>query len=284
MRNDCKEFLEDYISKHIYGKNADYDFYTLFKLYSAYEISCPQDITRAVDEFSDFLTSWGGTIFNSNVKDAPRLMKYSAKALHMLLESPLTTHQECFVKIIKDIAPYKKNTKILDVGAGLYPKASIKLANDFNSLTAIDVQFLLSGASMQAMNISSIEQHFDINTQIQEYDFIIGRRPCGAIEDIVKVCTKFQKPYFIELCNCCLPQPPFQGDENWGWEDVLPCHDPHITFSYPYAYNIGGKDIEPIIHKHTHKMFQKSPPQHVGMRLRKIISQHNADEEKENIT
>lgn len=240
MTNDCRLFLEDYISKHIYGKLRDYDFYKLFKLYSAYEITCPADTTKAVDEFYDFLISFKEIIFKNN-SEPPKLIKYSAKALHALFDTPLTPLQSGFISLVEELAPYGKDTSVLEVGAGMYPKSAIALAKSFKHVTAIDKQFILSFNSMDCMHVNALEQSFDVATQIADYDFIIGRRPCSAIEPMVKLAAKEKKPYFIELCNCALPKNPDPSiNKNWSWKNILPNHDPDIQFTSAYAYNLGS--------------------------------------------
>lgn len=255
MKTDCRQFLEDYISNHIYGASADYDFYKLFKIYSTYEISCPQDMNRAIDEFYDFLIEFKQAIFKRKQDTPPTLIKYSAKALHMLLESPLTPLQEAFTQFVEQLAPKGKQTVILDVGAGMYPKSSIRLAQSFDNISVLDKQFILSKDSMKSMNVTALETMFDVNTQITEYDFIVGRRPCSAIENIVKLSTENQKPYFIELCNCSLPKNPdplIYSD--WGWKYILPKIDPDIQFTNVYAYNLGSRN------EYARNMIEKYAP------------------------
>lgn len=240
MKADCRLFLEDYISKHIYGKSHDYDFYKLFKIFSAYEITCPADTKKAVDEFYDFIDSFKKIIFK-DMKDTPKLISYSAKALHLLFERPLTPLQIAFSSLVTELAPKGKDTAILEVGAGMYPKTAISLAQHFKSVTAVDKQFILSINSMDCMNVRALEECFDINAQIKDYDFIIGRRPCSAIESIVKLAKEENKPYFIELCECLLPENPDPSVyKDWGWKYVLPKYDEGIQFTSGYAYNLGS--------------------------------------------
>lgn len=246
MKNECREFLQEYVSKHCYGNSGEYDFYTLFKHFSAFEIRCKEDIHPAIDEFFAFLVACNEAIFKSGIKNPPKLMRHSAKVMKTFFAKPMTAGQKNFADIIKTVAPKKEKTSILEVGAGMYPKVAIYMAETFDSVYAIDSQFILSSASLLAMNVNAYQQFFDVNTQIKDYDFIVGRCPCYAIESIVQSCSKQNKPYMIELCDCALPDgAKVKSNKSLGWLEILKGHDANIKVGAGgFVYNIDANSAQ----------------------------------------
>ncbi|MBE7074247.1 MAG: hypothetical protein E7379_04080 [Clostridiales bacterium] len=239
MKSECKEFLQDYISRHYYENSEEYDFCALFRQYSAFEIRCRNDIKPAIDEFFAFLKIYNDIIFKNGIKNPPKLIRYSSKALHSLFDKPLSAGQYVFAEVVKKIAPSKRETAILEVGAGMYPKTAIYLAQTMNNISVMEKNLILSNESMKAMNVDAYREVFNDNTQIKDYDFIVGRFPCTAIESIVSSCTKENKPFFIELCSCALPKESGQAKDIKQWENILKQYDCKIKFLQErYVHNM----------------------------------------------
>ena len=43
-----------------------------------------------------------------------------------------------------------------------------------------------------------------LESDISDYDIVVGRAPCTAIVPIVTLCKEANKPYIILLCDCDL--------------------------------------------------------------------------------
>lgn len=230
MKNECREFLQDYISQCCQNAGL-YDFCTLFKHFSAFEIRCKEDIKPAIDDFFAFLVDCNASLFKSGLSNPPKLIKYSVNAMQFLFLRPISAEQQIFADIVKEIAPKKENTHILEVGAGMYPKAAIYMAETYDHIYAMDKDFMLSKESLKGMNVTSYHQFFDVNTQIEQYDLVVGRCPCKAISSIVENCVQHNKPYFIELCDCVLPRDAEGRKSVRDWQNILLPIDPSLVFT-----------------------------------------------------
>ena len=239
MQKECREFLEKYIHSSNNGRKSR-AFYQLFKLYSAYEVHRREDIAPAIDEFFDFLSTCDDVpMLKRDTLTPLQLASVKTKNLHRYLESPITPAQLGYSKIIQHIAPKGARTSFLDVGAGLHPKSSLYLVGKLKTVTAIDKEFLLSVESLSGMQIHPIEDAFTKDTDISKYDLIGGRFPCSAIQSIVEKCSKENKPYFIQLCDCKLPPNPDPIKYPvWTWAQILKPIDPKIRFYGSCAYNV----------------------------------------------
>ena len=194
------------------------------------------------------------------------------------------TEQSKYAEIVKNLSP-SKNSRILDVGTGTVPFSSILLGRDMPNISAMDEYFWFSDESLKNMNVTALKEYFTPKTPIDNYDMIVGRAPCTAIDSIVYLCSKYKKPYFIETCECNVPsldyfyrkwgisksspakQPEWQEamssnfkwivedidvDElDWmmGWQKTLPELDKNINFYGSYAYNVGesSENVEKLI-------------------------------------
>jgi len=250
MKSECKEFLEEYIERHYRENGEEYDFYTLFKHFSAFEISKKEDILPAIDDFFAFLSRCDEAICKSNIHNPLKLVKYSAKVMKRFFAIPLSSQQRSFADLVKSVAPKKEDTILLEVGAGMYPKTAFYLAETYQNVSAIDKQFVLSSTSMKSMNVTAYQQLFDINTQIKEYDFVVGRNPCSAVDSIVKSCVRENKPYLIELCECGLPKEKRNSSPTFGWEEILKSYDPNIQIGkngIVYNLDASPRQVEKIL-------------------------------------
>lgn len=141
--------------------------------------------------------------------------------------------QENFVSLVEKLA-CNNNTNILEVGSGKIPYSSMLIAQDLGHVNSMD-KFAISNESLKSMDINPLKEYFNENTQIDNYDFVVGNKPCTAIQHIVKLCTKAKKPYFIGLCDCETPTKRLDY-----WDTYLKLIDKKIKFSknYEYAYNV----------------------------------------------
>ena len=258
MKQETKEILIDYIHNSNYG---DYNIDDLFILFSELEINKLSDIKNALNEFISFVETHIEYFRSYNAsalkKALPTHISVFKKVMPSLFQTRDKVNIRTFSEIIKKISPSKRNTKVLDVGPGSFPYSTILMAKYFNNSTAIDDKFYLSDKSLASMNVSLIKKYFKENSNIDNFDFVVGRFPCSAILPIVKVCSKYNKPYFIELCEC---DAPYIDDDTFGidgWKKFLPSIDPKIQVINGYAFNIDAtpKQILNIINHYKMKEF-----------------------------
>ena len=101
----------------------------------------------------------------------------------------------------------------------------------------MDSYFFLSQQALKCMNVIPLNQFMSEETDVSDYDIVVGRAPCSGIIPIVTACSRLNKPYIILLCDCKLP-PQFKADtDSLGWENLLPKIDPNIKFHGQYAFN-----------------------------------------------
>ena len=145
--------------------------------------------------------------------------------------------QKTFAENINTIRSPKPLGHVLEVGAGHQPISSMYLTKYATRVSAMDSYFYLSQQALKNMNVIPITELMNENTNISEYDMVIGRAPCDAITHIVTACKKYNKPFIILLCDCKLDSSLMADTESLGWENVLPKIDPNVRFHGQYAYN-----------------------------------------------
>ena len=253
--------LKNELMNHAYGINGEYDIDKLFKIYSTNEIKEFKDLSKDHKLFYDFVVK--NIDFFSNT--TPDIItgkpcdqdKVTLRALARHLCSEITTlkskyfseyrhSQESFVKTIEQIVG-NTPTKILEVGSGRIPYSSILLAQDIDGVASMD-KFSLSNESLKALNVNPYDEYFTDASDISNHEFIIGKKPCSAIKEIVKKCTIARKPYFLELCSCEAP-----ANDLFSWKTILKNFDQKIQFSKDghYAYNLDtpiSQDFNDPIH------------------------------------
>ena len=113
-------------------------------------------------------------------------------------------HQEHFAKEVEELVNYDKRARILEVGSGEVPYSSILLGRDGYNVTSMD-NFCVSEDCLAKFNVKSFRQMFNAKTSVKNYDIVVARRPCSAIENIVANCHREKIPYFMRLCGCNAP-------------------------------------------------------------------------------
>lgn len=241
MNKKTFKYLKKYIKEHTFGSDADYTLQSLFRVFENQEIKTVDDIFTVSYEFIRFLET------NRNKILKNLYLKHHVEfedEYEMLLKAfaPFRYAGEChkqstFVRCASELFD-DSNAKILDVGPGRVPLTSFMFKERFDQVYAMD-NFLLSDEFIKATGVEPLRQYFNNSTDISNYDYIVGKRPCSAIHSIVETCAKQNKPYFLELCNCNLKQYRTKdGLKPSEWEDVLFDIDPNITFLDSYAFNI----------------------------------------------
>ena len=234
------KFLNDAISQNplLYRD----DIIDLYKMYTGIEIDDYNKIIDSTNEFFDYLTS---TKAFQNSKQMQTATKAAQNViLPKMMKFNRDTFETKFAESVLELSPTKiENSHILDVGPGEVPYSALAMGTQAKKVSAMDKDFLFAIESLKSMNVDAFDMYFDENTPVDKYDFVVGRCPCSAIPHIVKQCKEANKPYFLELCNCALPnRTSFLRDEHfretYSWKNVLPDIDPNIKFVDNYAFNL----------------------------------------------
>lgn len=243
-----KKELED----HDYGFYGKYDIEHLFKVYTSLEFTKYSeffehnkfDFRDFVKENIEYFTIGVDRDSSGNISkhDSIALLNTANKLacdLGIINNSFMDYYrreQEDFVKVVEHYIGSNK-PKILEVGSGRVPYSSIVLAQDFDNLTSMD-RFILSDETLKNLNINPLDRYFNHPLDnVNDYDLVIGNKPCSAIESIVASCAVAKKPYFLKLCGCDAPH-----GLTKNWAPILKKHDPKIRFSknYVFACNLDG--------------------------------------------
>ncbi len=114
------------------------------------------------------------------------------------------------------------NKNILEVGCGIIPILANIIYEHNNKITLCESNVLINDN-----NLNIINDKFNINTNIDNYDFIYGFRPCMATESIIKNCLTNHKEFSIYTCMCALqPNEEYNNfsKDNWDykkWHEYL---------------------------------------------------------------
>lgn len=177
----------------------------------------------------------------------------------------------CYLNLIKDdINPYRgfqkfldktfniKHTKsILEVGSGSIPILSHLIENKYK--TKVDIQDPITlFANYNKGNI--FKEEFDENTDISNYDLIIGYNPCEASEAIIRNAIKSKKNFSIALCSCCHLPHNYKEKSSEIWHNYLldiakrlGKDNYKIKIAYfPESYHLNDPIITGIHKKSTH--------------------------------
>lgn len=250
MNKISQEFLKEYISSHTFGPHSDYDFVSLFKMFSAFDITSFSDLLSSPNRYAEFLTQNIYLIHPSSEfskERIPALIEQARTSLNSKIRSAMSKPQKDFANMVTELSGLKKDSHLLDVGPGQIPYSSFLLSEYYDTVSAMDKDFYLPTDTMKNLNINPIEEYFTADTSVASFDIVVGKAPCSAIEHIVRNCAMQGKPYFIELCDCALPSKKPYVVDWYGWQDILPEIDKYVKFysaSSTYAFNLGDVSVE----------------------------------------
>lgn len=264
-----REFLKEYIATHTFGQNSDYDFESLFKMYSAFDVKSVEDLMSSPERYAEFLTENINLIkceSSYEYANLPTFINQARKNLSIKLRHSMSRPQKEFTQMVTELSGLKKDSHLLDVGPGQIPYSSFLFGEHYGTVSAMDKNFYLPTETMKHMNINPVEQFFTAETSVADFDIVVGKAPCSAIEHIVRQCAAQGKPYFIELCDCALPNKKPYVVDWFGWQDILPDIDEYVKFytaSSTYAFNLGDVTVEQakrVISQYDHPRVFKNAP------------------------
>lgn len=280
METNSQEILNEYLSQHKISSCVDIvDFY---KVFVELEVSNVTELANSVKKFEDFLLSHIDSIKTDDISSHFRLPKTIEKSISILNKKTsgiLSPEQTVYADIVSKLAGSHKSAKILDVGPGKIPVSSILLGEKHDSVTAMDSYFEISTPTLKKLNVTPLAEYFKRTTSVETYDFVAGNKPCSAIEAIVEACSKANKPYYIELCDCELPHKLKVEDRlkypAMGWETILPEIDRSVKFNGPIAYNLDATPAQ--IDKLRDELLITSRGKVLDLARRPVVSFFKAD-------
>lgn len=273
---DLDEYFEDVSDLAYEEHNAIVDLYTM---YSSYEIDSYNHIVGATSEFFDFLINSEPYKNDSFVRDsinrAKRIVNRYINRFRFLNEG------SSFAQTALELSPSNpEDSHFLDIGPGFTPYSSLYIANSAKKVSAMDKDFLFSTKSLSNMNVDAQKKYFDAQTSVDNYDFVVGCRPCSAIPYIVSQCKTANKPYFLKLCDCAIydKNTPlldyFASKGMFKWNEILPELDPSIKLYNDYAFNIDATPEQ--INRITSNKILKQPPR-ITLKRNSSKSASNSD-------
>lgn len=245
----------------------------LYTLYTGLEIDEYEKIINSTNEFFDYLESTyeyrNHRQFQNAVKSAENFLS------NKIMKFSYHTFEKKFAEISLELSPTKpENAHILDVGSGKIPYSSLAMARETKKVSSMDKEFIFAIESLKAMNVDALDMYFVQDTPVDDYDFVVGKCPCSAIPHIVAQCAKANKPYFLELCNCALPNRKLyirndDFEESYSWKNVLPDVDPNIKFFGEYAFNLDAspEQVRKIIEDINNSVIQSNRFQVPALKL-----------------
>ena len=265
-----EELIDHFITNELFKEKGTLDnkLYELFKVYSSFYILNKKELQESAESFHefllgyvDFLASSTSTPYGSTLSILERFRKSCHKYIYNKFND---RHISSFTRTICSIFE-DKNKHVLDVGCGQLPLSSINLGEKFEKVSCMDKGYLISDFCLKHMNVEAVEKFFDEKTEVGKYDIVVGKNPCTAIDAIVYICSKYKKPYYIETCNCNIPNNeelqkkyPYlsTNEENYtlynmpadtskpNWRQILPHIDPNIKFTGNAVHNLDIDEID----------------------------------------
>lgn len=233
--------LDEFIIKGLYDGFVNKPFITLFKNYADKEIKNVNDFLLVAETYVKFVYANKEDLISRfpflNEQDIRCDLNEIASVINSLKFNEHQTTLKNYTKMIEYFI--NKKTRVLDVGAGAFPLSSMVLAKKNKNVSAMD-NFIVSEEFLRERNVEPKNGFFTERTNISDYDMVVGLRPCNAIGQIVEVCKKENKPYFLHLCNCGATDYALSKFRVMAgnWRQILPEIDNNIKFANVYATNL----------------------------------------------
>lgn len=130
----------------------------------------------------------------------------TGKIISTLFMKGFIDGKQKFVDMAKAIT---RNGRVLEVGSGTsLPISSLLFARDLGEVASMD-HFNNNWDSLdffKKLNVNAISEYFTKDTNIEDYDTIVGQHPCDAIIPIVeRLANSDERDYFIDMCDCAAP-------------------------------------------------------------------------------
>lgn len=122
--------------------------------------------------------------------------KHEKKTVYYSEKDPIDYQKHAL--FVRELFPYAK--RVLDVGVG-FGQSSIELQKQGFIVTSMDKTDLGVSKVLEKNNIPFIRDTFNLSTDINSFDLIIGLHCCGAAELIIRNCIENDINFLITLCE-----------------------------------------------------------------------------------
>ena len=136
---------------------------------------------------------------DKKVEDTPDILMQLYAEFHLL--SVKENYYAAFAKKIGKI--YGWNTRILEIGGGFFPAFSRTMhayqeKKGMGTITVYDPQLVVT----KLEGISLKKEEFTKETDIKDYDLLVGIMPCTVTRLMIQKAIQEHKEFFIALCGC----------------------------------------------------------------------------------
>lgn len=102
------------------------------------------------------------------------------------------------LNFIREMYPDRK--RVLDVGVGLGNTSSLLQSSGY-LVTAMDKFSLEVKRKLECQGIRTINDYLTTETDISEYDLVVGFHSCGATEKIIRNCASNDTDFVVVPCE-----------------------------------------------------------------------------------
>lgn len=143
------------------------------------------------------------------------------------------------------VSEFGIKSNILEIGAGNIPRVAERIAEKQNECGIGTIKVYDSYMAVKESkfpNLIICREDFTLETDIRDYDILIGEYPCDATDLMIHRALTENKNLYIQMCGCVAP---YEGMSDR--EYLYYCQHPDIyrqmlINSYlEYAKNFGGK-------------------------------------------
>ena len=279
MKKINEEFLQNYLATYNFKQHGTTSsLMSCYKMFTTLEVLTIEDLKNSPIAYEKFLMR-NLHILQDQISQSRESVlasvDYVINSLKTKIRCYLTQPVADYAGIVKDLFSNHNDTHILDVGAAFIPYSAFLEGEVFSEVSTMDYNFLLPDETMKSLNVNAIHSLFDKDTKVSQYDAVVGKQPCTAIEHMVRNCKYEDKPYFIQLCECGLPNR-FNDIDNeyYSWKDLLPFIDPNVRFYRDYAFNVDASEsqVKKIIDSHI--------PQQPSLKYTSVITPEDFAKER----
>lgn len=240
MKNLTFEKIKQYLNSHEANSKNLYNIEEVFKIFALCEVKSFEDFSK-FHEFGLFMKNqMSGLSHFSGSGAEPYEFEVLTEAFYDKLMSFISgvfaNRQREYSRVVSTIMPSGKNTRILDLGAGEFPLSSFMIAQNADDVTTQDKEFMFYDETISGLGCKPKQEIFTKDTDLSNYDFVVGNKPCEATLDMIANCAKNNLPYFIDICNCAIPSlVSLSRVSDDVWQNIMRELDPRIQFVVDYG-------------------------------------------------
>ena len=135
-------------------------------------------------------------VINSDMQKIRINNKHEKKTVYYSEKDPIDYQKHAL--FVRELFPHAK--MVLDVGIGS-GQSSIELQKQGFIVTGMDKIDLGTSKILEANNIPFIKDTFNLSTDINSFDLIIGLHCCNAAELIIRNCIENDIEFLVTLCE-----------------------------------------------------------------------------------